>query len=299
MPWYEILLLTVSFLALLFIVAKLLAKFPLAARVDIDALPEKKQEAKKQEMIDARLRRKLKDRWKKLSEKLGPLFEILRDKWNKFYQYLAEKEKNILIKHWQKQKTSYSSKSALSDKVAELLRQAEASIKQEDLVVAEKKLIEAIALDPKNKQAFLLLGDIYIEQKKYAEARESFLYLLKISGKKAEFYNKLGEVEQAEGNLAEAESYFLQSIDLDKDNVNYLYNLAMVYQLEGDVDKADKYLDKVLSLEPNNPRYLDALLKISIIRKDKNKALRVWERLRKINPENKKLPELKEQIDNL
>ncbi len=299
MPWYEILLLAISFLTLLFIAAKLLSKFPLVARIDIETLPEKKQEAKKQEMIDARLRRKLRDKWQVLWDKLDPLVKILRAKWSSFYQYLVEKERKILIRYWQKKKTSYKSQSALSERVSKLLQQAEESIKQEDWLAAEKKLIEVVALDPKNKQAFLYLGDIYIEQKKYSEARESFLYLLKISGGQAELYNKLGEVEQAEGNLAKAESYFLQSVDLDKDNVNYLYNLAMVYQLEENFDKADKYLDKVLSLEPNNPRYLDALLKISIIRKDKNKAWQIWQRLHEINPDNKKLPEFKEQIDNL
>ncbi len=299
MLWYEIILSLLAIVSLLFIVWKYVSKFPLAARVDLGELPEEKQQSVKQVMLERRLQRKVRERLRKVKVIVSPWWKMLKNIAYNIYQALLEYERNVRAKRLQAKSAVEVGNNSLQQRVELLLSEAEEEMKKDNLLEAEKKLIEVVTLDPKNVKAFAGLGEIYINQRKYKEARETFLYLLKISGADADFYDKLGQIAQAEGKLQEAESHYLKSVDINSQNANFLYHLAEVYQLEGEYDKAVVYLKKTLSLEPNNPRYLDSLLKVSIIRKDKITAKEIFDKLKEVNSENKKLSEFREQIDNL
>lgn len=299
MTWYEIIFLIISLTALAFLAWRYVLKFPLAARVDTDNLPAAKQQQTKKNILDQRLRRFFKNgtkSWRIYSQKL---FKVATSLLTNFYHNLLDKERELKAKRLQARRATIVGQSSLDERLRNLIKEAENLFKQDNWLEAEKKYLEMISLDPKSVEAFAGLGDIYLEQRKYQEARETFEYLLRLTHSEAYFYDKLGQVAKAQGRLQEAEAQFMKSVELNNQNASYLFDLAEVYRLEGEHDKTAKYIGQALDLEPNNPRYLDALLEISIIRKDKATAGEVLLRFAKVNPDNQKLPELRQKVEEL
>ncbi len=299
MIWYEIIFLILAIISFIGVAYFFVKKFPLAARIDVNTLIETKQQEIKKNMLEQRLRRVLLDRTKIWREKSKVVLKVLKNILAGMYHDLLEKEKQLLNKRRQAKSVAAVGMTSLQQRLDNLLTLAKEHIKKDELAEAEKKFLEIISLDPKNIDAFEGLGDIYIELKKYDEAKEVFEYLLKLSSAEAYFHDKLGQVSRAQGHLQEAEAQFRISVEMNNQNANYLHNLAEVYVLEAEYDKAVEYFEKALNLEPKNPKYLDALLNISIIRKDKVRAGQVLNVLIEVNPENKKISEWQEQIESI
>lgn len=128
---------------------------------------------------------------------------------------------------------------------------------------AEKKLIEIISLDPKNAEAFELLGRLYITTKNYANAKETFLHVLKLSPKDASVHASIGEIAE----------------------------------LEGDTKKAFSAFEKAKDLSPNNPKYLDFFIDAAIKNEDYFAAEQGLSKLEQVNPENQKIAVFRSLID--
>ncbi len=299
MRWYEIILLLLTLGSFLYLVYKFIKKFPQTARVDVNSLPETKLQALKKNMLDKRLRRKLGAKGEIVWKKLKPVLILLKKIIISLYHDLLEKEKQLRAKRMQSRTATAVGMDSLQQRVGELVKQAKSLFKKDDFIEAEKIFLEVISLDPKNIEAFEGLGDLYLKQKKYNEAKETYNYLLKLSHTEAHYHDKLGKVAKEQGRLQEAEMEFFQSVGLNSQNANYLFDLAEVYILEEEYEKAVEFINKALDLEPNNPKYLDSLLEISIIRKDKVKAGEVLFKLEQVNPENNKISELRQRIEQL
>ncbi len=299
MLWYEIIFLIIAAFCFAGIVYFLVKKFPLAARVDIANLAETKQQEIKKNMLEQRLRRLLLERTKIWRTKVQALLKVLKNILLGLYHDLLEKEKQLLNKRRQSKSAAVVGMNSLQQRLSDLLIAAQEHMKKDEFVEAERKFLEIISLDPKNIDAFEGLGDIYVELKKYNEAKEVFKFLLRLSNAEAYFHNKLGQVARAQGHLQEAEAQFRLSVETSNQNANYLYNLADVFVMENEYDQAVEYFEKALALEPKNPKYLDALLNISIIRKDKVRAGQILNVLKEVNPENNKISEWREQIESL
>lgn len=299
MVWYEIIFLILAIVSLIGVAYFFIRKFPLAARVDIKTLLENKQQEIKKNILEQRLRRVLLDSTKIWREKSKNLLKVLKNILVSLYHDLLEKEKQLLNRRRQAKSVAAVGMTSLQQRLDNLLTQANEHMKKDELAEAEKKFLEIISLDPKNIDAFEGLGDMYVELKKYNEAKEVFEYLLKLSSAEAYFHDKLGQVARAQGHLQEAEAQFRISVDTNNQNANYLYNLAEVFVMENEYDKAVEYFEKAFDLEPKNPKYLDALLNISIIRKDKVRAGQILNILVEVNPENKKISEWQEQIESI
>jgi len=299
MTWYEIILLVIFGASVLLLTFRFVSKFALAARVDVANLPQEKQQSVKKDMIDQRLRRMFSDNLKVLGKYTKPLLQAVVEIVSSVYKKILEKEKQLKTQRLQSQSATEVGISSLQAKIKDLLDQAEELEHKDDLTGAEKKYIELISLDPKNSKAFEGLGDIYMLQKNYNQAKEIFNYLLKITNSDAYFFDKLGQVSQAQGRLQEAENYFSKSIGINSKNANYFCHMAEVFVQEAEYDRAGEFFARALELEPANPKYLDSMLEISIIRKDKVTAGEILSRFEKVNPDNKKLPELRQQVEQL
>ncbi|MEK7653203.1 MAG: tetratricopeptide repeat protein [Patescibacteria group bacterium] len=176
----------------------------------------------------------------------------------------------------------------------EILKEADDLIKEDDFSTAEKKLIEVIAKDKKNVEAYESLGELYFKNKNYDQAEEVFKYLIKLRTVKSDDAAHLKN-----GRLEEAETDFLSSFEVDPKVVAYYDDLGQIYEVTGKPDKAlDAYL-KASSVEPNNPKYLDKLTELGVRAGDKGLARRSFNRLKQINPKNGKLAEFKEAIEKM
>ena len=233
--------------------------FPALAVLDVENMPEEKERLVKEKIIKERIKRKF--------SFLENFFDKIINFFNKiasgFWLKLGEiKESQI------KNKEVHSlSKLTLSEKISLLFSQSEKLIKQEELLEAEKKLIEIIRLDDKNFPAFYSLGEVYSGEEKWQEAKQTLSYALKIS----------------EGQDA-------------SDIANIHYSLALINKEMNNLEGALKSISESLEINQNNPRYLDLMLDLCIMKKDKYLSSSFLDKIKKINPENNNIEDWESQI---
>ena len=237
-------------------------KFPVLANVDVENIPKEKEARVKEQIISGRLKRSL----VKWSAKATRFLRIAHDGSAKAFHSILARLHAL--------RDDYNQKAAIAretpeERARQLFTQALELKNQDDLVEAEKKLIEIISFDSKNREAFELLGEVYLEGKKLNEAKETYKHVLK---------------------LAEAE---------EEEPADVYFNLAVAERESGNAEAAIRYQKRALKIQPNSPRYLDAMIEVAILAKDKVSAWEALERLKTVNPENQKLEQFASQIKEL
>jgi tetratricopeptide (TPR) repeat protein len=126
------------------------------------------------------------------------------------------------------------------------------------------ELVHQAVLD---KEAVLLvLGTIYLKEKRYTDAMEVFARLDEKNRESAqkiysrEFYLNYGSACERSGKMELAESIFHQCLKLYPDAHEVLNYLAYMWAEKGiKLDKALEYVLRALQLEPENGAYIDTL----------------------------------------
>jgi tetratricopeptide (TPR) repeat protein len=260
---YNIWPLVVIMISLLIIIFIIFKKFPALAVLDVENIPEEKEQQIKERIIKSRIQRKF-SRLNVFFTTINSFFVSLYEKlWNKIDSFKKKQEKII-----NKESMAEVGK---DDQVKILFSQAEALIKEEKISDAEQKLIEIIGIDDKNLMAFHELGELYHEGGKLQEAKQTLLYAL-----------KLAEIE---------------NVKTEQANINY--SLALVAKEFNDIDGAILHVLKALDKDANSPRYLDLMLDLCIIKKDRSLAEDYLRKIKEVNPDNKNIIEWEKEIDNL
>ena len=146
--------------------------------------------------------------------------------------------------------------------IKRLLAEAEGLVRQEEYIPAEKRYIEIISHNPKHVKAYEGLGNLYLWNKQYAQARETLLFTLRISPNDASVYVSLAEVELAEENLK----------------------------------KALEYLRRCVELRPSNPKFIDRYVETAFASKELGDAKKGIMLLKNANPENQKIKEFEDRL---
>jgi len=256
-----LILILISLGVIIFIVVK---KFSVLAAMDAENIPAEKEAMVRERIISSRLKRNI-FKW---SSKFGKVFRFSGDKIGVLIKIFEKKLREL--------KDSYKTEVILATgdrekKIEELSAQAEEMMGEEKFKEVERKLIEIIGLDSQNLAAFKNLGDLYLENKNYEEAKQTFRHILKL----------------------------MKDSDKTAEMAEINFNLALANRAAGSLAEALADVKEALKYAPSNPRYLDTMLEISIIKKDKISALDALERLEKANPDNQKLEDFREQIKKL
>jgi tetratricopeptide (TPR) repeat protein len=256
---FNIIALIVILVCLAIILVIVYKKLPLLANFDISSIPEEKAAETKTKIMEERLARKAKF----LYAKIVPFFKIIFNFGQRKFKTFQEK-----IKTWEDKYKTKTPKEVLvtkeefvtfEKKIENLLKEAQDLVNRELYAEAEKKYLEILNLEPKNTEAYRGLGNIFILQQQYEDAKQTFLHVLKLN--KADSF----------ANFEKMENY----------------------------DEAIINLEQALHLVPNNPKYLDLLITISLIIKDKDLAKKTLQRLKEANPDNAKIEEFQTQIKEL
>ena len=120
---------------------------------------------------------------------------------------------------------------------------------------AETILREAVALDSKNVEAYVVLGKIYTRSKDYARAIEAYQRAVGLDPDLADALFNLGFIYASTGMYEDAEKMFARVVRtrppyLDK----ALFNLAMVQQKLGKKEESRTNLEKALAVKPDNQK---------------------------------------------
>lgn len=277
----------VAILTTVFLIYLFVKKIPDLKNLDVDSLPDAKQDDVKAQILESKFSRSSEKARKKMSDFKDAYQGFFSDRFGKIKEKVMELEA-----HYQNKD---GKKDDVKDKPKDIFDRVEELIDQEEYSSAEKELIELIADDKKNVRAYELLGDLYLEMKNYDQAEEVFKYLIKLnlSGGKGDVKSmKSSDVNVAENDV-------LGLLDVSSKLANYYGDLGWIY---GKTEKPEQALDcylKATSVEPNNPKYLDGLLETSIGLGDKVLARKTLNGLKRINPENAKLDDFRKAIEKL
>ncbi|MDD5110797.1 MAG: hypothetical protein PHI63_06340 [Patescibacteria group bacterium] len=246
-------------------------KLPQLKTLDVASIPAEQELQLKQKILANRLHRRLEIFRRFLQALLRPLLLGVIGFFKRTYQHVLDLESR-----YRKDRRATLPEGNPSLALEELYAEAQRARANGQGTAAEEKLIQLIGLDPRHVPAYEMLGELYLESREYAKAREVYAYLCKI------YRRQKSTDASAVYRLAAA----------------YL-NISRSYLELRRKAQALQYARKAAELEPNNPRTLDFLLKISIVVEDKALASKTWGALQQADPDNAKLAELQQQIDKL
>lgn len=294
-----ILLLGGSLVSMIVIVAR---RFPQLSLLDVDNIPGMKEEKKKTEFLKKRVEQKATEQKEASKERWRPVIRSWKEAQLAFRKYVGQLERRIMRERASIRKEAMSpSKESLppSEDVRTLLNDATFACQHDELETAEKKYIAAIRMDPKQKDAYLGLGDVYRKQGQVEEAEESYIFVTQLDPSDDRPLVKLAELAEEKGQTEQAIQYYEQAV-LKNDNMSPRFaKLAELFASIGQYKTAMEAVEQAVELEPLNPKYLDMMVEISILGGNKETAQRAHDALRMANPENQKLAAFRDRIDKM
>ena len=144
---------------------------------------------------------------------------------------------------------------AADPEVAKLLVEANESLKDGDLKVAEEKSIEAISKDKHCDQAYAFIAKITAERKDYSDAEEACKTAIKINSNNALARSILGDIYLAKERYTEAITEFQKAVNLDRNSAECQAGLGKAYMQVRQFPKAAKALKRASSLDIDNKEY--------------------------------------------
>lgn len=264
------LVIIISIIVIIFIIGK---KFPELRILDVNTIAEVKESVVKKKILEMKWKRAIND-WKSVLKKLiKPILEAFFHFFRGLYRKVVQLEKKYSEESKEKKESVIDSEI----RIEKYFLEAKDYRAQGKFQEAEEAYIKALEIEDKNILAYQGLGELYMENKDYAKAKETFGFLTK-----------------------------LFSVHRTGDDNHFLHALSQSYAQLGEIERhlnnmesSIKYFKKALQLEPNNPRYLDLLLHFSIMVKDKKLAQRTLRQLKKTNPDNNKIEEFEQRISEI
>jgi tetratricopeptide (TPR) repeat protein len=119
--------------------------------------------------------------------------------------------------------------------------------------------LEQIKHFPKDLEQYNRLGQYYLDQKNFEEARNVYDYLTKHAASNSDYLAKLGYVMLHLQQYDQAVSSYNKALGLDPSHPNRYYNLALAYSALRDWAPALGALKKAVALEPANQKYQQML----------------------------------------
>lgn len=290
--YYNLIPLLIILVSLVVIIRIVVKKFPAVVNLDVASLPQEKEKRIKQQIIANRLKRNLGRWFVSVRKFIQPIINRCGDYIKHIYAGLLSTRDNLV------RETIVKAKGNPTD-IENLFAKAEEFAKAEDFAAAEKYYIEIISHDSKNIAAFRLLGQLYLDNDKFEEAKETFEHVLKLTKEESEAYMAKSETAKENDKLNKAKEYAEKAVSLNSQNGQTYFDLVEVHKAQKNYKGAMQALRESLKIEPKNPRYLDELFYLSILMEDKSSALDAYKALKAINPENAKLADMKEKMDAL
>lgn len=290
-------LIAISFGVIVYIIIK---KYPQLLLLDVHSLPEVQESRKKDAIIRKKAEIESARSYKRFGDMLTPMLQWFKKLQLQFRIFVGRvRRKSVNLSHSQARAQTPSEKSQKIEVSSQLVQQAHQDIEQEDFVTAEKKYLAAIKQNPKNKDAYKGLAQVYYEQDQIDEARETYKFILQLDDQDEDVYLKLGEIAEEEGRLEEAVENYQQVVLINPNNPQrFVLLFDLLFELK-QYETALEAIQQALELEPQNPKYLDKFIETSILMRRKDLAEIGYRELRMVNPDNQKLISFEQRIEEI
>jgi len=257
--WFWLIPLVIFIIALLAVLFVLWRKMPVVRAIDISAIPTERAKKIKEDIIMQRFQRMS-------SEKLGGVAKAGFSAWTSVSKMGRRAVQKLYKMEQYYQKLKHAPENGVHaldvESTKRMLDEAEALVREEEFIPAEKRYIEVISHNPKMVDAYEGLGNLYLKNKQYAQARETLGFTLRLSPDDASVHMSLAELETAEDNLK----------------------------------KAVEHLRECIRIRPNNPKYLDTYIETAFVAGMLEDAQKGVARMKEANPENQKIEEWEERL---
>ena len=163
-------------------------------------------------------------------------------------------------------------------RIARLWAVAQSSMRENNLVQAEKALLTILSLDRENAATYNRLGILYVKQKEYGDALECFTAAFNIEENASSLHN-LGKVYFDLEQYEKAAISFKQALELDEESAIRYIEYARVLERLGRNKEVLENLEKAAKLEPK-PEILKLLLKAYLTRNMDAQAAEIEDKLK-------------------
>ncbi|MDD5438400.1 MAG: hypothetical protein PHC70_04625 [Patescibacteria group bacterium] len=164
---------------------------------------------------------------------------------------------------------------------------------------SEKRYLEILLLDNRNKDAYQGIGLLYLKQKMYPQAKETFEYLAKTKQADDACYAALAEIAEVEGEEGKAEEMRQKAVELRPRLACRHAELAKFYADRGELAKAWPSAKRASDLEPKSAKYCELALECALAIGDGQEAKRRYDKLRLLSEDYQRLHQFRERIDKI
>ncbi len=185
------------------------------------------------------------------------------------------------------------------ERIKILLTEARALMRDLKWADAERRCLEILSMDPRQTEAYRLLGQIYLKQKLYPQASETFEYLVKTRKADDATYAGLAEIAGASGDRVRTEAMRIKAVEANPRHAHRHAEAATFYMEEGNIEQAWSYAARAAELEPGSAKYLELSLEAAILLGDRNEAESRYRRLRLLSDDPTRFQSWKDKLDAL
>jgi tetratricopeptide (TPR) repeat protein/arylsulfatase A-like enzyme len=157
--------------------------------------------------------------------------------------------------------------------------------KQGDETGAERELRRAIALDPTLTLAHSMLGEILQRRGSLDAALAEFRKVVEIAPLSPVEFNSIGNIHRKRGEVEQAMGAYREALRCDAQYVGAYNNLGLCLQEKGRIEEARALYDKALAIRPENPILRNSLGTLLALQKNKSAAIAEFERAVKADPD--------------
>lgn len=288
-------------LALAAILVIVVRKFPSLSLLDVENMPERKVEQKRDEMIRRKVEVKHEEKKRISAKRALATIEKLKGVQKNFRLYVGKVERKLVRQAHEKQekKDTPEVKEERVFIVSDMVRKGDVALAQSDYEQAENAYIGAIRLDIKNTDAYHGLVNVYIAHGQLPEAKETCKYLLQLTPRDERAHVQMAQIYEEENDMDSAITSYRKAVQLNPGISQRFAKLAELFKEKEEHADALEAISRALALEGDNPRYLDSAVEIAILGHDSDIALELLEKLRHVNPDNQKLDAFKQRIEQM
>ncbi|MFA6429608.1 MAG: hypothetical protein WCV84_03895 [Patescibacteria group bacterium] len=185
------------------------------------------------------------------------------------------------------------------DRIKELLAEGRALSRDLKWADAERRFLEILSLDQRHAEAYKGLGQIYLRQKLYPQAKETFEFLVKLRQQDDGTYSALAEIAEAEGDMAIAEQMRLKAVEQGSRQAHRHAELAEFYLRQNAEAKAWPSAKRASDLEPKSAKYLELSLELALKTNDAVESRRRYNRLRLLSDDQGKIQHWRERVEEI
>ncbi len=183
------------------------------------------------------------------------------------------------------------------ERIKTLLTESRSLIRDLKWADAERRLLEVLSLDQRQLDAYKLLGNMYLRQKLYPQARETFEFLVKTRKADDSTYAGLAEIAESEGNFQIAEAMLVKAVEASPRQPHRHAELAAFYIKRESPEKAWLYAKRASELESGSAKYLELSLETAILLGDRKEARARYNRLRLLSDDPARFQSFKDRIE--